>query len=311
MVEPEIYELLDWLTAEAAALGLTLLPEVHAERGHASARWRRAATGSTTSRCPLLTAARAQYRLGRAPSAPPAPSRRARQFTTLDTHDGIPVLPGPRRRTARRRRWQPLCPTASPAARTSAGCCRPPASRSTGSTRTRSTSPTTRRSAETRTRTCWPAALQLFAPGIPQVYYVGLLAGENDLAGVEATGEGRAINRRNYSEPEVEDAMRRPVVRRLLELVRLRAGHLAFLGEPEVTQEGASALSIAWRNGPHRARLTGDLAARRAVVEWTAADGRIARRDLTSFSSAQTSPLQDPDQPASSPAQPGRPPGLP
>ena len=153
--------------------------------------------------------------------------------------------------------------------------------------------------------------LQLFAPGIPQVYYVGLLAGENDLAGVEATGEGRAINRRNYSEPEVEDAMRRPVVRRLLELVRLRAGHLAFLGEPEVTQEGASALSIAWRNGPHRARLTGDLAARRAVVEWTAADGRIARRDLTSFSSAQTSPLQDPDQPASSPAQPGRPPGLP
>ncbi len=31
MVEPEIYEVLDWLTAEADALGLVLLPEVHAE----------------------------------------------------------------------------------------------------------------------------------------------------------------------------------------------------------------------------------------------------------------------------------------
>ncbi len=33
MVEPEIYEVLDWLTEEADALGLTLLPEVHAEPG--------------------------------------------------------------------------------------------------------------------------------------------------------------------------------------------------------------------------------------------------------------------------------------
>ena len=29
MVEPEIYEFLDWVTEEAAACGLTVLPEVH------------------------------------------------------------------------------------------------------------------------------------------------------------------------------------------------------------------------------------------------------------------------------------------
>lgn len=33
-------------------------------------------------------------------------------------------------------------------------------------------------------------AIQFFVPGIPQVYYVGLLAGENDMGGVEKTGDG-------------------------------------------------------------------------------------------------------------------------
>ena len=35
-------------------------------------------------------------------------------------------------------------------------------------------------------------AIQLFARGVPQIYYVGLLAGANDHAAVERTGEGRA-----------------------------------------------------------------------------------------------------------------------
>ena len=42
-------------------------------------------------------------------------------------------------------------------------------------------------------------AIQLFARGVPQIYYVGLLAGANDHAAVERTGEGRAINRHDYT----------------------------------------------------------------------------------------------------------------
>ena len=34
-------------------------------------------------------------------------------------------------------------------------------------------------------------AIQFFAPGIPQVYYVGMLAGCNDLELLEATKEGQ------------------------------------------------------------------------------------------------------------------------
>jgi sucrose 6(F)-phosphate phosphorylase len=48
MVEPEVYEVLAWLSAEANALGLTLLPEIHAE---VSGRMRATATGRTTSSC--------------------------------------------------------------------------------------------------------------------------------------------------------------------------------------------------------------------------------------------------------------------
>lgn len=40
-------------------------------------------------------------------------------------------------------------------------------------------------------------AIQFITPGIPQVYYVGLLAGENDLERVQMTGEGREFNRHN------------------------------------------------------------------------------------------------------------------
>ena len=71
-------------------------------------------------------------------------------------------------------------------------------------------------------------AIQLFARGIPQVYYVGLLAGTNDHVAVERTGEGRAINRHDYTRAEIDAALERPVVRRILDLVRLRATHPAF-----------------------------------------------------------------------------------
>lgn len=46
--------------------------------------------------------------------------------------------------------------------------------------------------------------LQIFAPGIPQIYYVGLLAGENDIKLLEKTKEGRDINRHYYELDEIE-----------------------------------------------------------------------------------------------------------
>ena len=59
------------------------------------------------------------------------------------------------------------------------------------------------------------SAIQFFAPGIPQVYYVGMLAGSNDIALMEQTKNGRDINRHYYSKEEVAKEQERPVVQEL------------------------------------------------------------------------------------------------
>ena len=74
-------------------------------------------------------------------------------------------------------------------------------------------------------------AVQFFAPGIPQVYYVGMLAGRNDLELLETTKVGRNINRHYYSVEEVGREVERPVVRALLSLMRFRNAHQALGGE--------------------------------------------------------------------------------
>ncbi|MEG0996398.1 MAG: sucrose phosphorylase, partial [Clostridia bacterium] len=68
--------------------------------------------------------------------------------------------------------------------------------------------------------------------GIPQVYYVGMLAGKNDLSFDAA--DHRFINRRNYSLSELAQECERPVVQRLLRLMRLRNSHPAFAGELQI-----------------------------------------------------------------------------
>ena len=71
-------------------------------------------------------------------------------------------------------------------------------------------------------------AVQFFAPGIPQVYYVGMLAGKNDLKLLEETKVGRNINRHYYTKEEIAEEVTRPVVKALLSLMEFRNTHPAF-----------------------------------------------------------------------------------
>lgn len=83
-------------------------------------------------------------------------------------------------------------------------------------------------------------AIQFFAPGIPQVYYVGLLAGKNDVELMERTKNGRDINRHYYSAEDIGKEQDREVVRKLKELMELRNSHAAFGldGSISVTADG-------------------------------------------------------------------------
>lgn len=112
-------------------------------------------------------------------------------------------------------------------------------------------------------------ALQFFAPGIPQVYYVGALGEGNDPELSEQTGEPRDINRHYFSLEDVDRAMERPFTQRLMRLMKLRSGHPAFHGIFELIFSDRSTLAMSWTSGPHVAKLNVDLLTRRTTVEYT------------------------------------------
>ena len=121
-------------------------------------------------------------------------------------------------------------------------------------------------------------AIQFFAPGIPQVYYVGLFGGSNDLELMESTDELRDINRHFYSLEEVEEAMRKPLVKRLKRLMEFRSGYPAFGGEFELHSSNDSGVAMAWRLGELYCHLQVDLNFKKATIRYV--DPK-SRRELT------------------------------
>jgi len=113
-------------------------------------------------------------------------------------------------------------------------------------------------------------AIQVFTPGIPQVYYTGALAGSNDEDLLGRTGVGRDINRHHYSAGEVAQELRRPVVRALFALFELRSTHPAFQGAFSFDEGDAHTLVMRWDSEEGLAELSADLArpgASRLVID--------------------------------------------
>jgi sucrose phosphorylase len=98
-------------------------------------------------------------------------------------------------------------------------------------------------------------AIQFFMPGVPQVYYVGLLAGHNDMQLLARTRVGRDINRHHYTRVEVEQTLGKPVVQQLITLIRLRNTHAAFNGSFVFDGNGDNELSMRWTHGTELASL--------------------------------------------------------
>jgi sucrose phosphorylase len=122
--------------------------------------------------------------------------------------------------------------------------------------------------------------VQLFLPGIPQIYYVGLLAGHNDLELLHRTGVGRDINRHHYTADEVDAALGRPVVRRLTRAIRLRNSHPAFDGTWELIDLDGAELGMRWTAGDEVAELRVDVDARTYALTLTTAGTSRVVTDL-------------------------------
>ncbi len=253
MVEPEVYEVLDWLVAAAGEAGLVVLPEVHdVYATHRKLSSRGYWTYDFVLPGLLLQAFASGEGTRLAEHLAGSPDR---QVTTLDCHDGIPVRPD-------------LDGILAPAEMTAlaedvlakGGNVNRILGDTGGGVDVHQLNCTYYSAlGEDDARYLAARAVQLFARGVPQLYYVGLLAGANEHDAVARTGEGRAINRHDYSIGEIEATLQRPVVRRLLELVRLRRRHPAFDGELEVEVD-ASTLGMTWTAETGQASLKVDLA---------------------------------------------------
>ena len=73
-------------------------------------------------------------------------------------------------------------------------------------------------------------AIQVFMPGIPQVWYLDLFVGKNDYEAVERAGEGghKEINRTNLSMEYIEEGLQLEVVKKQLQILEFRSHFEAF-----------------------------------------------------------------------------------
>lgn len=114
-------------------------------------------------------------------------------------------------------------------------------------------------------------AIQCFAPGIPQIYYVGLFAGQNDIELLEATKEGRNINRHYYKMAEIAEEVQRPIVQNLFKLLKFRNEAAAFdlEGHIEVLTPSKSEITIirTSKDGKQVATLNANLANKTFKIE--------------------------------------------
>jgi len=120
--------------------------------------------------------------------------------------------------------------------------------------------------------------IQFFAPGIPQIYYVGLLAGMNDIDLVERTKNGRDINRHNYTLDEIAKEIERPVVQRLLKLMEFRNSYPAFSGQFVIKEAPDDQLSLAWTQSPYHATAHIDLRTYKSEITYY---DSMQRRNVT------------------------------
>lgn len=122
-------------------------------------------------------------------------------------------------------------------------------------------------------------AIQLFMPGIPQVWYLDLFAGRNDYAAADAGAAAghKEINRTNLSMDDVQERLAAPVVRDQLTLIGLRNTAPAFAGDLTVVETDDPRLELTWRNGADTATLRADLSSAAFEVLTRSADGTEQR----------------------------------
>ncbi|MBT8376234.1 MAG: glycosidase [Bacteroidia bacterium] len=113
-------------------------------------------------------------------------------------------------------------------------------------------------------------AIQLFMPGIPQIWYLDLFAGKNDYKALEKAGDGghKEINRTTLTAKDVEAGLKIDIVKNQLELIRLRNNSKAFLGVLKINTTQKHKISFTWKNKEHFAELKANLITKKFTISY-------------------------------------------
>ncbi|MES9971199.1 MAG: glycosidase [Candidatus Thiodiazotropha sp.] len=119
-------------------------------------------------------------------------------------------------------------------------------------------------------------AIQLFMPGIPQVWYLDLFAGKNDYQAADTGGTAghKEINRSNISLEAVESGLEKQIVKDQLEMIRLRNSSSAFKGDLKIHPSEPHLLHLTWKHARASATLKADLRSCRFSIEHRDNEGK-------------------------------------
>ena len=125
-------------------------------------------------------------------------------------------------------------------------------------------------------------AIQMFMPGIPQVWYLDIFGGKNDYEAVEKAGNDghKEINRTNLKMEDVWASMEKSIVKSQLRLLRLKNTHAAFSGTVSFDECNKEFIKIGWTNGAHSAIFEADLAQLSFSVHYTNEEGVMSKMNF-------------------------------
>ncbi len=124
-------------------------------------------------------------------------------------------------------------------------------------------------------------AIQFFTPGIPQVYYVGLLGGANDVENLKKLGEPRSLNRHNFTKEEIAGIVDKPMLQKLYNLMRFRNNYPGFDGEIKIDEQAENGvLNITWSKDKHATTLNADLREKTFKISYLDEDGTKKELEL-------------------------------
>lgn len=103
--------------------------------------------------------------------------------------------------------------------------------------------------------------IQMFMPGIPQVWYLDIFAGKNNYEAADNGGSAghKEINRTTLTMNDIEQGLKTEVVKKQLEIMHLRNTSNAFSGHVEINDTVDAIIDVKWVNGDTVAHLKANL----------------------------------------------------